>query len=165
MKKKTIVSLTLIMLIISTLAFNTMDQPPYKNLKILPQDISKEKLDSIMHNFSQSLGVKCSFCHLRNEQERKSDFASDSLADKLIARKMMLMTMDINKNFFKPEEEEDKNLGSAQIVPEVGCYTCHRGAAIPIVTPPPPPPRAPWGQGLPVDSSKRNQWNQTPQSK
>ena len=126
--------------IVSALAFTISDQQPrYKNLKILPKDISKEKMDSIMHNFCMSLNVRCNFCHVRNEAEKKWNFANDSLAEKLIARKMMLMTMDINKKYFR-DEEKDFHPSSA-MVPSVTCFTCHRGAELPMTIPPPPPPR------------------------
>ncbi len=138
MKKTIIVTLSLVALIITSLAFTISEPPGYKNLKILPNDISKEKLDSIMHNYTNSLNVKCTFCHVRNKEDRKWDFASDSIADKQITRKMMLMAMDINKKYFI-EDEEGKHL--AQAVQPVSCYTCHRGAEIPLTTPPPPPPR------------------------
>jgi len=35
----------------------------FENLKVLPKDITKEKLDSVMANWSISLGVRCNFCH------------------------------------------------------------------------------------------------------
>ena len=138
MKKTLIVTLSIVVLIISSFAFTLNDPPGYKNLKILPKDISKEKLDSIMHHFSLSLHVRCTFCHVRNESEKKWDFASDSVADKLIARKMMLMTMDINKNYFKPDEEDKR---TSEMVQSVTCFTCHRGSELPLTIPPMPPPR------------------------
>lgn len=143
--KKTIIATVSIVFIIISLAFTIDVQPRYKNLKILPQDISKEKLDSIMHNFCMSLSVKCAFCHVRNDAEKKWDFASDSVADKLITRKMMLMTNSINKKYFQEEmPEEAKN---AETIVVVGCYTCHRGSALPLKNPPPPSPYAPGTQG------------------
>ena len=45
----------------------TEDKPTeehkYKNLKVLPKNISKEDLDKVMDGFKTALGVKCSFCH------------------------------------------------------------------------------------------------------
>ena len=42
-------------------ATNPPDPPKYKNLKILPKNISKEDLDKVMDGFKEALGVKCSF--------------------------------------------------------------------------------------------------------
>ncbi len=80
----------------------------YMNLQILPEDISKHDLDSVMHHFSQSLGVKCNFCHVWNNDSKKMDFATDEKPEKKIARKMMLMAIDLNKNYFaKMEMDHD----------------------------------------------------------
>ena len=95
MKKAAFVICSFMMIIFISFAFITKDGPKYKNLKILKKDISKEELDSVMHHFAMSLGQKCNFCHVRREQD-KWDFASDSIGEKLIARKMMLMAIKIN---------------------------------------------------------------------
>ena len=87
-------------------AFTTTPQPRFKNLQILPKDISKDDLDSVMHHFTASLNVKCNFCHVRNNETNKMDFAKDDKPEKLIARKMMLMSIDINKNHFVDIEEQ-----------------------------------------------------------
>jgi len=51
----------------------------FKNLKVLPKDISEKALDSVMGEFCISLGVHCNFCHARKEDttQRGLDFASD----------------------------------------------------------------------------------------
>src|SRR6059058_3640019 len=52
--------------------------PPFKNLKVLPKDISRADLLSTMKFFSQSLGVRCTNCHVGEEGKPLStfDFAS-----------------------------------------------------------------------------------------
>lgn len=145
MKKTIFITLTLIITILVTVAFTTSDTPPYKNLQILPKDISKQKLDSIMHFYCQSLNVKCSFCHIKNEADGHWDFASDTVADKLITRKMMIMTNDINKLYFKSEEDE-KGSSNIETPQEVTCFTCHRGTQMPLTMPVPLPPKVPIGQ-------------------
>lgn len=60
-----------------------------------------------MHHFSQSLGVHCDFCHVKNEATKKMDFAADTKPEKNMARKMMLMAIDINKNYFVDMDEMD----------------------------------------------------------
>lgn len=104
----------------------------YKNLKVLPGDISKEQMDSVMHHFTASLNVKCNFCHARTADNKAFDFASDANKHKLVARDMMTMTNDLNKKYFN-------HTGSAltlnsQLV--VTCYTCHHGATDPAVKAP-----------------------------
>ena len=72
-----------------------------RNLKILPKDISDEKLDSIMQTYNKALGVSCEFCHAKKLVfPGDLDFASDKEPMKEEARKMMRMVIDINKNNF-----------------------------------------------------------------
>ncbi|MBO9619168.1 MAG: c-type cytochrome [Niabella sp.] len=99
--------------------------PPH-NLKVLPQDITHEKLDSIMHGFNTSLGVKCDFCHAKNKNGDRLDFASDDNPAKDVARKMLRMTIDINKNYFLT----DSTIPPAYLN-TVTCNTCHKGDAYP----------------------------------
>jgi hypothetical protein len=80
----------------------------HKNLKILPATLSKGDMKNLMKGMSAALGVKCDFCH------NPDDFASDANKHKGIARAMMKMTNDINKQHFKGKSV-------------VGCVTCHNG--------------------------------------
>ena len=113
--------------------------PPHKNLKVLPQDISGQQLIGTMKFFSQSLGVRCTFCHVGEEGKPLStfDFASDAKREKQTARKMLAMVHRIN--------EEDFGVTDFSKV-KVTCFTCHRGAKHPLTAPPPdaatPPPPA-----------------------
>jgi hypothetical protein len=93
-----------------------------RNLKVLPKDISDEALDSIMDGFKVALGVKCNYCHKRDEATKDLDFASDDKPEKEIARHMMRMTIDINKKYFNYN-----NVSDAEMIEAVGCKTCHRG--------------------------------------
>ena len=103
----------------------------YKNLKVLPKDISKADLDKVMDNFKTALGVKCSFCHAPSADTsvHHPDFASDAKPEKDIARYMMKITTKINKKFFKDNKNPE-----GQMVPAVTCMTCHHGSEHP--TPP-----------------------------
>lgn len=123
--KKTI-SVLLVIGALLSVAFTSFDDPKYKNLKILPKDISHKAMDSIMHNYSSAMGVKCEFCHVRNKETNKMDMASDAKPEKLIARKMMTMTAEINKKYFPPEEGT-----TPPPIPAITCFTCHRGEAMP----------------------------------
>jgi len=104
-----------------------MVQPPaeegFKNLKVLPKNISKEDLDKIMHSFNDGLGVKCNFCHANVAgEDRKLDFPSDAKPEKDIARKMLKMTAKINKKFFGYDVKKEN-----EAAPPVMCATCHHG--------------------------------------
>ena len=78
----------------------------YKNLMILPADISSKKLTKIMiDGFEDDLGVSCNFCHAENKETHKPDYASDEKPEKEIARAMMRMTLGINKKYFKLKQE------------------------------------------------------------
>ena len=102
--------------------------PPHKNLKVLPQDISAQQLLGTMKFFAQSLGVRCTYCHVGQEGQPLSsfDFASDAKAHKNIARGMMRMVKEINGNLPGITGEADS---------KVTCFTCHRGSTTPATMP------------------------------
>ena len=102
----------------------TFAEPPYKNLKVFPADISRQQLLSNMKFFSQSLGVRCTHCHVGEEGKPLStfDFASDDKQAKRTARKMLEMVHRINRDDFGVTD-------FAQV--KVTCFTCHRGATKP----------------------------------
>ncbi len=103
-------------------------QPKWQNLKVLPQDISKDSLMNLMEGYNKALGVKCSHCHAPSKNEpRKLDFADDSKMAKNIARGMIKMTHDINENYFKPYYPDPKPTHAT----DVSCVMCHRGTAKP----------------------------------
>jgi len=105
-------------------------QPPkLVNLKVFPKNITYRQLDKTMDAWTASLGVHCNFCHVRNEQTNKMDFASDAKPEKETARYMYKMTAKINKKFFKAEKD---SLGMVMST-GVNCNTCHRGTAHPEV--------------------------------
>ena len=131
MKKTFPIILGLIALITVTAAF-TYDEPKFKNLKILPKNISEKAMDSIMHYYTVSLNVTCDFCHYHNTLRDTWDMASDVKPEKLIARKMMTMTTGINAKYFPPEE----GAKDQQLIQTVTCYTCHKGEAMPLDAPP-----------------------------
>lgn len=111
-----------LILLITLTAANPL---PRRNLHVLPKDISDAKLDSIMDRFNKSLGVSCNFCHIkRTDYPDSLNYASDKDPMKTTARKMMRMTIEINrKNFRTDPKKRPHELN------EVTCYTCHRGEA------------------------------------
>jgi len=86
-------------------------QPP-KNLKIL----QPSEVRPAMGAFRVALGMTCTGCHVQG------DFASDENRHKEIARKMIVMTKEINAKF--PDGKE-----------HVSCFTCHRGQEKPLMAP------------------------------
>ena len=66
-----------------------------------------------MQFIAASLGVECDFCHNREKMD------SDEKKPKKIARGMMTMMFNIDKTNFEGRLE-------------VTCYSCHRGAAMPV---------------------------------
>jgi hypothetical protein len=109
----------------------TFAAPPHKNLKVLPADISGPQLIATMKFFSQSLGVRCTFCHVGADGQPLSsfDFASDAKREKQTARKMLAMVHRIN--------QEDFGVTDFSKV-KVTCFTCHRGSQHPETQIPPP---------------------------
>jgi hypothetical protein len=128
--------------------------PIYKNLKVLPKNITKEQMDSVMHHVSNSLGVKCNFCHIRNDSTKTWDFPSDANKHKLQAREMMKMTQKINDKFFDVANTKGLN---AKLM--VTCYTCHNGHAEPRRTPPATDERQGAGRPNGGDSTRFRQRN------
>jgi len=106
--------------------------PPYKNLQVLSKDITQPQLMQNMKFFAQSLGVRCSHCHVGVEGQPLStfDFASDAKREKQVARAMLRMVHRINSEDFGVKD-------FSQV--KVTCYTCHRGALKPATFPPPEP--------------------------
>jgi len=82
-----------------------------KNLKILkPAEVMPA-----MQSFTTGLGIRCDYCHVQGDR------ASDANPHKLVAREMIAMTQQINTHF--PNGAK------------VACYTCHRGAELPLMAP------------------------------
>lgn len=84
----------------------------FKNLKVLPQDISKDSLMTLMEGYNHALGVKCNHCHIK-------DKADDSKHPKEVARHMISFTDALNKDEFAPIGDK--------FTQAINCATCHRG--------------------------------------
>jgi hypothetical protein len=90
-----------------------------KNIQVL-NGLPQSQLIPVMNYMGSSLGVKCTFCHVKNGD--KWDFVSDEKPEKGTAREMIKMVQSINKGNFKGN-------------PAVGCFTCHRGSEHPVRVP------------------------------
>lgn len=130
--RSTIIVLFLLFAVIGT-ASNIAPAGKYKNLKVLPQDITEKKMDSIMNAYNHALKVTCDFCHVKAKKDVFSlapatdslDFALDNPM-KEDARRMIRLQIEINKKYFYTD---------STIRPEylnvVSCNTCHRGNPFP----------------------------------
>lgn len=129
LNRKLMVITTMIIVVMIGVAGTT---PPkqsnvYKNLKILPQDLTREQMHDIMEGqFADGLGIKCDYCHYKDAGADHPDFASDANPKKDIAREMMTMVLQMNKENFKVQKPM---IGDSLMV--VTCYTCHHGSANP----------------------------------
>jgi len=95
----------------------------FKNLTVLPKDISSKALSKIMvDEFGDGLGVSCNFCHAEEKGSHRLDYVSDAKPEKEMARAMMRMTLKINKHFFNCKHPE---IGAASMI--ISCSTCHNG--------------------------------------
>lgn len=108
------------------------EEPKLVNLKVFPKNVPYRVLDHAMDVWSASLGVRCNFCHVRDAQTNKMDFASDAKPEKQMAREMYKMTAKINTKYFKATKD---SLGMV-IYTGVNCNTCHKGVSHPEVTVP-----------------------------
>lgn len=88
----------------------------FKNIQVL-QGTPADQLFPAMQFIAASLGVECDFCHVQGK------FDADDKPAKKTARKMIAMTLAINKDSFNGRQE-------------VTCYSCHRGSNDPVGTPP-----------------------------
>jgi len=99
----------------------------FENLQVLPKEITSKELQGIMvDEFQDGLGVGCGYCHKKQENSILLDYPSDEKPEKEIARHMMRMTEDINKNYLGVE---NAIIGSQSMA--VTCFTCHKGTAHP----------------------------------
>ena len=92
----------------------------FTNLRVLPDDIGKDELLQRMKLITQSLGVKCDFCHRTDTR----NYASDEIKKKVVARQMMSMVGRINREHFTWEG-----------APKATCFLCHHGQSKPRLEP------------------------------
>lgn len=157
-KKKLLVVASLAAFVFIGVAAHNPEQKQqgYKNLKVLPKDISRDSLKAVMNHFTRSLGVKCMFCHAPNADTtiKHPDFASDAKPEKDIARYMMKMTSELNQNYFNFNHSAQPDT-----IRVINCYTCHRGDAHPGNLQPPADEQhqQPQQQGQPGEQPAKQQ--------
>ena len=77
----------------------------YKNIQML-KGLPADRIESIMFAFKNSLGVECTYCHIKDQ------FEKDDKPAKQTARKMIALTREANAKLS---------------LPRISCFTCHRG--------------------------------------
>lgn len=82
----------------------------YKNIQLL-RGIPSDRLMKVMFAFKASLGVECTYCHIKDQ------FEKDDKPTKQTARKMIQLVRDTN--------------GKLGATGRVTCFTCHRGQTRP----------------------------------
>jgi hypothetical protein len=99
----------------------------FKNLQVMPKDISRAQLIAEMREMAGSLGVRCNHCHTGGNPQTLEgmDFASDTLEAKRVARAMMKMTREINATFLPATGRDPAHMA------QVKCITCHHGGLEP----------------------------------
>ena len=99
-------------------------KPTAENSNPLITQHGRSQLDSIMTEWSVSLGVKCSYCHARHTDTNQPglNYDSEKKPQKRTARNMYRMTAYLNANYFN-----FNNSTKPDTVQVVICYTCHRG--------------------------------------
>jgi cytochrome c553 len=131
MKIKLLIIIGLCALVVLATAATTINKPadePYTNLQVLPKNISRTDMQKIMvDDFEDALGVSCGFCHAQKKDSDELDFASDAKPEKQIARQMLKMTLNLNRDYFKIENPAMGIKGNVAVT----CNTCHKGDTFP----------------------------------
>ena len=106
--------------VICILCSISITQTRFKNVQVL--DIqSRSEMKEYMKSISKDLGVKCSFCHDLNDKSIDTDI-------KNIARGMIIMQQEINKQYFTVLGDSLNKHDSSM---HISCWTCHRGSNTP----------------------------------
>ena len=61
----------------------------FVNLQVLPKDIAKPQLVTVMKGFSVTFGVRCSYCHAVSDDLTEGKFDSDEKEAKRQARELL----------------------------------------------------------------------------
>ena len=104
----------------------------FENLQILPKEIARDSLISIMRGFSLSLGVRCVHCHVGEDNPGLVgiDFKSDDRAPTRVAREMLRMVATVNDDLLARVRTINASSTSGT---RVTCVTCHRGMPRPVL--------------------------------
>lgn len=143
MKTKALVPAASIVVFLSAVGFASQQSPSetpaekqFENIQVF-KGVPAKEIDPAMETITSALGVRCSFCHVRDDKG-EWHFEKDDKKEKQTAREMVLMMRKINADNFDGEMR-------------VTCATCHQGKAEPSgiapLGPVPPPAAAPASGG------------------
>lgn len=107
-----------LVLVTALLALPLVASAQFKDLQVLPKNITKDQLKAVMKAQSKAVGKDCDFCH------KMPDTVGDTQM-KTRAREMMKMVAALNDKKVYPGAEG-----------HITCWTCHRGAVHPEQNPP-----------------------------
>jgi len=105
--------------------------PNLKNLRVLPDTLTRRQIMPIMRDIAGGLGVGCIYCHVGDDPSnlRSFEFASDDKPEKRIAREMLRMVAKINSEEIPRAIAE---LPDSSVRVRVTCATCHRSNTRPV---------------------------------
>jgi len=94
----------------------------FENLRVLPKDITRDSLLTVMFGFADGLGVQCGYCHSGGDPRTLIgvQFKADDKPSKVRARAMYSITSQVNA--LLRADTAGRRLEAA-----VTCLTCHRG--------------------------------------
>jgi hypothetical protein len=120
MKKMGVVGAVLVLALgaIWALPARAQEGAGFKNLQVLPKDISRTELKATMEGFTEELQVKCTFCHVPDQYDK------DDVARKQDARRMIRLVSHMKANsgqYFKDGFDARR----------ISCFVCHRGKSEP----------------------------------
>lgn len=95
------------------------------NLQVLPAQLSRASLRSLMKQYERALGVSCNYCHVEDRDSGYIDYASDENPRKHTARLMIAMLDEINQKHLV------RLGGDRRYAQPVTCGSCHQGRATP----------------------------------
>ena len=101
----------------------------FRNLEVLPKNISRDSLVAVMRSFTFATGLRCEGCHVmvENGSFQGAQFHLDDKVAKLQARYMLKMVNDLNQSILPKLPERDSP------ALQVECKTCHRGLRKPYM--------------------------------
>jgi photosynthetic reaction center cytochrome c subunit len=97
--------------------------PPLENVRVLTGWDAAQVRDE-MRRMAEAVGVKCDHCHVQG------NFASDEKRAKHTGRRMLELTVALNKEYFPTHTPAE----GASRLGRITCYTCHQGAATPKIS-------------------------------
>ncbi|MBK8006040.1 MAG: c-type cytochrome [Gemmatimonadetes bacterium] len=128
MRRRLLVSvLTALPALLAAQATHKFPPDSLENVDVIPRSTPVPQVIATMRTFAQSLGVRCTHCHVGEDGKPLTtyDFPSDDKTPKEIARQMMRMVAEVNRRLDTLPDRDPEGL-------QVTCLTCHRGYVRPV---------------------------------